>query len=927
MPIFLKRIFIYLIFLFLISPSFVFAQEECPFLNLGNLNCDSQGVIDDQDLAILLRCWGNASGECLKANLNNNEPPQVNEPDLTILLKNWGERIDFYGQKISFIKLFGQFAFGETSHDTVVPYKIHHASGILVDKSRRPNAVYVVDTGNNRVLGFKSLGRCKNHPTIECTNDSDCPSGTCEIINNKPADIIFGQPDEKSAACNGDNNLGINKPASNTTLCFMGFPQFTPNVEEYWMRTNFDVDGEGNLYIPDVWNNRILKYNQPFSEDKTNGKGDNIADFVWGQDNFSNNQPNRGRGKNSPDAQSIFISFGGFDHVTSRGVSVDPQGNVWVADTFNFRILRFPPNSKTANLVLGQENFTSKNHECFVEPDFRSLDRLCTPTFAKIDPETGKLYVIDESPGGFKARILVFSPPFSNGMRAEKAIFPHQDGNFLNYDWQYYFQATGFAFNTYKEGEYAQGKLWINEHQINRTILIDDQGNIIKVIGAPNKYYRGCDYEMYSRCGQNIFQGFNLCWPGGMIGIDNANNIYLADEFFHRISRFSLPCNPTNNNCLPSPNGGLFPGTTPNSVSGYKFLGRVGTIPFKTQQLIVKDDSRYLVWNNYLERRIGEKADFIIGQESENIRIGNYLGARSLHTIDDQNRLWAFNGNGKIIIYQLPFERNNQPPLANDVPLYWQDNGELVNYNSFESGLAFDKINKAIWIADRENHRLLRISNYNDFRGRLYVDAVLGQPDKNHTKCNHDQEEPWMATGQPTASSLCHPYALQFDKFGNLYVIENTYECHGNNRIVVFLAEDLRRINTLFPQLEAKKVFIASDFNHKGNCWSKENEPDSPVAIAFNSKNQMVIGNDGYYINENERHLKQLWFYQDPLKKNADGSFVQRQKPDAYIKLPMGAPGEIWFDEEDNLVIQDHTWAKVWVINLEKDPSWLVPIR
>jgi len=920
----LKKFLIYLIFIFifLITSSFVLAQEECPFLNLGNLNCDNQGVINNQDLAILLQCWGNASGECLKASLNRNESLQVNETDLTILLKNWGGRIDFYGQKISFIKLFGQFNFGETSHDTVVPYKIHHASGVFVDKNRQPNAVYVVDTGNNRVLGFKSLGRCKNHPTTECTNDTDCPSGGCEIISNKPAGIIFGQPDEKSAACNGDNNLGISKSASSTSLCLMGFPQIT-NVGEYWMRTNFDVDGEGNLYIPDVWNNRILKYNQPFSENKINGRGDNVADFVWGQDNFSDNQVNRGRGKDFPDDQSIFISSGGFDHVASRGVSVDLQGNVWVADTFNFRVLRFPPSSKKANLVLGQENFTIKNHECSVAPNSRSLNRFCTPTFAKIDPETGKLYVIDESPRGFKARILVFSPPFSNGMGAEKVISPKQDGSFLNYDWQYYFQATGFTFNTYKEGEYAQGKLWVNEHQINRTILIDDEGNIIKVIGAPNKYYRGCDYGNYNRCGQNIFQSFNLCWPGGMIGIDNANNIYLADETFNRIARFSLPYNVSSNNCLPTPNAGLFLGTTPNSVSGYKFTASVGTIPFKSQQLIAKDPFRYLVWNNYLEKGIGEKADFIIGQENENIRTGNDLGERSLHTIDDQNRLWAFNGSGKIIVYQLPFRENNQPPLANDVPLYWRDTDKLVDYNSFESGLAFDKINKAIWITDRKNHRLLRVSNYNNFRGKLYVDAVLGQPDKNHTKCNHDQEEP----GEPTASSLCHPYALQFDKFGNLYVIENTYECHGNDRIVVFLAEDLRRINTLFPQLEAKKVFIASDFTHRGGCIPKENEPHSPVAIAFNSKNEMVIGNDGYYINENERHLKQLWFYQDPLKRNADGSFVQGQKPDAYIKLPMGAPGEIWFDEQDNLVIQDHTWAKVWVINLEKDPSWLVPIR
>ena len=36
--------------------------------------------------------------------------------------------------------------------------------------------------------------------------------------------------------------------------------------------------------------------------------------------------------------------------------------------------------------------------------------------------------------------------------------------------------------------------------------------------------------------------------------------------------------------------------------------------------------------------------------------------------------------------------------------------------------------------------------------------------------------------------------------------------------------------------------------------------------------------------------------------------------------------GEITFDDKDNLVVQDHTYNKVWVINFERDPSWLRPV-
>jgi len=361
----------------------------------------------------------------------------------------------------------------------------------------------------------------------------------------------------------------------------------------------------------------------------------------------------------------------------------------------------------------------------------------------------------------------------------------------------------------------------------------------------------------------------------------------------------------------------------------------VGTIPFLNRQIIVRDDSRYLVWDDYLQKENGSRADFVIGQSTDSVRLRNYLAYRSLHTIDDYNRLWAYAGDGKIIIYQLPFRTGSQP-LAISVKLYWQDQPNTeVDYSSFESGIAFDEINKAIWVVDRRNHRLLRVRNYSQFATKLYVDAVIGQPDKNHTKCNHNQEEPWLAAGVPTASSLCHPYAIEFDKLGNLYVVENTYECHGNNRITVFLAEDIRSINSLFPNLQAKKVFISRSFTERATCcphyscrW-RQNEPESPVSIAFNSRNQMVVGNDGYYPYHSirERHWRQLWFYSDPLRRNPNGSFVQGQKPDAYIRLPMGAAGEIHFDSQDNLVIQDHTWAKVWVINLERDPSWLIPVN
>ena len=76
----------------------------------------------------------------------------------------------------------------------------------------------------------------------------------------------------------------------------------------------------------------------------------------------------------------------------------------------------------------------------------------------------------------------------------------------------------------------------------------------------------------------------------------------------------------------------------------------------------------------------------------------------------------------------------------------------------------------------------------------------------------------------------------------------------------------------------------------------------------------MVIGNGGYYPDLKLRSIRQLYLYRKPLVKAT---------PDAVIELPLGGPGEITFDDRDNLVVQDHTWCKLWIINFDRDPSWL----
>jgi DNA-binding beta-propeller fold protein YncE len=807
---------------------------------------------------------------------------------------------NFYGKKVKVLKLFGQQRWGECSPGRVTGAKIFHAAGVVVDRSSTPNHIYVADTGNNRILGFRSYKSPK-------------------------ADLICGQPLESSGAPNGDCNTGVYAQPSRASMCLMNVPP-NPNTGEQWMRLNIDVDAEGNLYVPDFYNNRVLIYLAPFKRPiRQVLKMITLPDFVLGQPDFNSNGINHGKGPNERDARSLFLSFGGFDHVAARGVSVDGSGNVWVADTFNYRVLRFPKGATGADLVLGQPNFKVSEPTNESPPETARTDRMCTPTLARVNPDTGELYVVDEYPGGFPARILVFEPPFSNGMDAARVIFPRQ---LLKGDYAGGYRlthATGLVFNPVKTDDwideetqthrYRDGIFWL--HDSTRTMLLDAEGNILLAIGAPDLTTYGGSDVVFARGNMSPETPFNLVSPGGMIGFDSHNNIYLADERWHRIARFALPYRPRptpQGPILPETNGGLFPGTLPNNIGPANISGPgVGAITFRNQ-LIVRDTKRYLAWNKYRSPTTpdGAEADVVVGQANGyDITQDNLIYGRGMHTIDDHDRLWTCSAHGKLMVYQLPLTSGAQT-LRELIPLYWADDPETEIPYRCEQPLAFDRLSRKLWVYDTINHRLLRVRNPDDLNGKLLVDVVIGQKNKTDGALNRGMPK-------PDAASFGDVNDIKFDKLGNLFVVDNTYECHPNGRIIVFLAQDLAAIRRMFPNIKAKKVFVVDRFDETNICriFESVDRPHSPVSVAFNSRNEMVVGNDGYYLDPRTRHITQLYLYRTPLAK---------QTPDAVIEFPVGTPGELSFDKNDNLIIQDHTWNKLWVINFDRDPVWLRPL-
>jgi uncharacterized protein (TIGR03437 family) len=244
--------------------------------------------------------------------------------------------------------------------------------GVAVDASS--GAVFVADTGNNRVLGWSSLANLRN---------------------GMAADIVLGQRDKYSTSQQGPGsgfNVGL------------AFP------------VGLAVDASGNLYVADAGNNRILRYPRPFAQ-----RVDVYTpDLVIGQPEFNTGGANAG----GLSAKSLFTAGSGVVYYV--GLAFDRNGALWVSDAGNNRVLRYPSevlragsNGPAADFVLGQPDFITNRPVQAPEGVFRPSvkDGMLQPAGLAFDGQ-GRLYVVDSL-----NRVLVFTPPFDrNGKPASRIL-------------------------------------------------------------------------------------------------------------------------------------------------------------------------------------------------------------------------------------------------------------------------------------------------------------------------------------------------------------------------------------------------------------------------------------------------------------------------------------------------------------------------
>ena len=757
--------------------------------------------------------------------------------------------------------IIGKPAFSEITPHEVVPFKVFNPGGVAVDRTVDPGRAYVWDAGNSRVLGI-DLARCY------------ADEGPCN------ADIVLGQPSPfDHSACNGDGgvqNFPHRPPATATTLC--GLPDVTQSPGEHHVFIGMVTDNAGNLYVPDSFNHRVLFYENPF-------KTDAVADFVWGQKDFSGFTCNLGDFQTPSAASLCFHSQYTLDRAPARGgwpangVGLDAVGNLWVADSGNNRVLRFPVDPSTgvggteADIVLGQPDFHSNKPGA-------GLTELFAPAAVRFDPQ-GRLYVAD----AYNNRVLVFDPPFSTGMTASRT-FGRQFRNPM-------------ALEIDPEGL----GVWVNDFAAGAITLWDWSGDrMLKVIG---KLDGGIAYPSV--------QGNPEMHHAGGVGIDSRGNVLAIStaSYTQDVLRFAAPIPDAGGNTISQPDKRFFyPPAGPHNFMGNKGLhAGMGVATFQ-DQLIVSDIGRLMFWNGLQDLANGKPADGIIGDVHH--RRG-WLACCGPIKADGAGRLWVMGAEGSwkfIDVYQLPLTAQSAPlhtiwTRGAGFPVLGTDVELRLGPRLF--GIAPTHGGTFLWISDTDNHRVLRIRHP---LTNPVVDVILGQNNPDGVECNrgnfHNHANP------PPMNMLCFPGNLSVDRLGNLWVSDHALEVSGNFRLLMFQSHlfPAGRSDTIFAPHATKTFFTHGDTGSKLAVGSYE--PDSVIKNnhrgpfraatfepAFDSLNRMVVGFNMYVGG------RFVAVYDDPLGPTTE--------PSAYLNDLASMPVSATFDRHDNLYIGDHNRARVLV--------------
>ncbi|PWU02073.1 MAG: hypothetical protein C5B51_21530 [Terriglobia bacterium] len=638
-------------------------------------------------------------------------------------------------------------------------------SGIAIDTAGSPPILYVSDTGNNRVLAWRSV--------------TGFQSGSL-------ADLVIGQPD-----------LYTTTPAGPGTTFSAGFSAPTGLAVR-----------NGDLYVVDSGNNRVLRFPKPFAN-----VGQQVPNLIIGQPTLTSRIANYPDGK--PSAQGISFTTG--NGTLTANLAFDSGGDLWLTDPGNRRVLRYhaadiaanPGSFPAAFEVRGQQSPTTFN-DLLPElsttlPAPYTTTQFYVPSGIAFD-DAGRLYVTDADVGLNVSRVLIFDRAGTGttriiGLVPQNTTNPSQDtlNRTLLVD------PSGVFFLPGNQG------IGVVDTASSRILFyppIETWTDPLVAPPATQVFGQNGDFSDRNRNNAPFGATYvpapgpaTLAYPGAAVMYNN--DLFVADTLNNRM--VDLPLQGASFGNANRVLGQFrYDTNSPNLIEGKEFF-------FSTESAMAIDNSsgtphlyvadpgnhRVLGFRDWRGLNANSKADIVLGQPDFQTARCNYPsgdpgkpGQATLCfpvglAVDAGGNLYvADSGNARVLRFPAPFSfRGTMEPA--DLVLGQRDfvskfTDPSQSFMRQPYGLAFTPAISAstptpngLLVSDFAENRVLYFKTTNGTftaadNGKL-ADKVFGQPGFLNVAPGND------------AGSLNQPHHVSTDTDGRLYVADT-----GNNRVQIF---------------------------------------------------------------------------------------------------------------------------------------------
>jgi uncharacterized protein (TIGR03437 family) len=656
-------------------------------------------------------------------------------------------------------------------------------SGVALDTSLTPPAVYVADTANNRILGWRNAA---------------------SFQNGAYADLVLGQ---------------------NSVISTLSLGPGTSITHGLTQPTGLAVDKQSNLWVVDSGNNRIVRFPQPFA-----AGGPQTSDVVIGQADFNSRTANRG-GSVAANTVSTPVFVDG--HPAVQSLAFDANGNLWFTDTGNHRVLRYPAASLTSqptpNVVLGQPNLTTATPAPATAQGAESLSSLRYPTGVALD-QLGRIFVTDGL-----ARALVYGAnPAQVGTSALRLLgrvrltqgqMPPPRPN--NIEFALALSVTTMA-NRPAVMDYGNNRIMVFDPFDSWAPDNPSTPGATSVIGQPN-------------FSTNTPSAANNGLASPRAAAFSGTELFVADGAGNRMVVF-----PQNSTVATRVLGQVdFGYSAPNLIegremylfSGFYGLNNVSGVNFTdgggiaidassgTVHLYVADtyNNRILCYRDVRNVRPGDKADMVIGQQdllssqiNAPLNSSTQWNDQGLYlpiglTVDPNGNLYVADfGNSRVLRFHQPFNGQNFPHadlVLGQRSFTTQNTDPSAGTMAAPFGVALMPEGHLL-VSDRSHNRVLifKKPTGGDFTSGQDAGAVIGQPNFFA-----------ITSAQGLPNRLVSPRGITIDSSGRLFVADT-----GNNRILVYT-----EVGSIPPGSDPSPVFSITNS-------TPNNALRAPVGVSVN---------------------------------------------------------------------------------------------